>query len=377
MLIVNALTCANLSVLFCLLFFRKSNPVPNRVLAFLFIIPAFYSLDNIFVLSGVIDRVPYFFFFVQIIAIFFPPLFYLYINLLLGEKQKFNIVLTAGSVLSTIYIIVLTVKFAVLPPADKLQYLNALNNDSYPTDMLLYTISFYIWQMAYFSVSTYKVYKYSRSIHNSLSSMDQVKILYLKRFVSLFWILNLALVVMYIAAPIYYVDYLLLPVCVNIIYIFILYFSYNYNAIFTELSFKQLNEANSIIEQTELLPVDISSQFETEKHKKAYDALQKAIVTENIHRNPDLTLPGLAAKLNMPAYLLSQTINHYYKKPFFDLINELRIKEADERLKKMGPRETVEGIAYETGFNSRTSFYRAYKKYTGQTPTNTITVSKQ
>ena len=378
MLIVNALTCVNLGALFCLLYFRKNNPLPNKILAFLFLIPALFCVDSMFVLTGTVYKVPYFFFFVQIIAILFPLLVYIYVNLLLGENPKLNAILTSGSALLAIYIVALTIKFGLMPSANKLDYIDALDDNNYPPDMLWYTILFYAWQMVYFSVSTYKVYRYSRSIDNSLSNTDQVKILYLKRFVTLIWILNLALVVMYVGLPIYYVDYLLLPVFVNITYFFILYFSYHYNAIFTDVSFKQLTLTNSIVDQS-APPADNTNTILaiTDKHQKVYEALQHIIEQQNVYRNPDLTLPALAEKLNAPAYLVSQTINHYYKKSFFDLINELRINEATQLLKQMNATQTIEGIAYETGFNSRASFYRAYKKYTGHTPTDTIAVSKQ
>ena len=74
--------------------------------------------------------------------------------------------------------------------------------------------------------------------------------------------------------------------------------------------------------------------------------------------------------------MVSQSINYFYKKSFFDLINERRIEATKIRLLNMLPHETIEGIAYDTGFNSRSSFYRAFKKYTGETPQQFINTPK-
>ncbi len=370
MIITNIITTVNILILFSLLFFRKNNPLPNKILAFVFLIPGLYFIDNALILSGYINEIPFFFFFVQIIAIVYPILVYAYVNLLLTSNHKLNPYLTIGSALLLMGILYITFHFYQLDPLQKQNYILSLSNENYPEDMLVYTSLFYIWQMVYFSVLTYKVNRYGKTIDNSLSSIDRVQIVFLKRLMGLMWILNAGLVIMYLALPTYYVDYFFLPVFVSFVYLFILYFSYHHNSIFTHSSLSLLNESNKNMEEIAVATIEVESTtvVPTEKHEKIFALLKNAIEIDKEYKNPELTLKILAEKINTPSYLVSQTINLFYKKSFFDLINENRIQEAKERLMGFSSNDKIESIAYEVGFNSRATFYRAYKKYTGETP---------
>jgi AraC-like DNA-binding protein len=66
-------------------------------------------------------------------------------------------------------------------------------------------------------------------------------------------------------------------------------------------------------------------------------------------------------------HVLSQAINDGLKKSFFEMTAEYRIDEA-KRLLKEKPNFKVEEIAESVGYNSKSSFNTAFKKITGQTP---------
>jgi AraC-like DNA-binding protein len=54
---------------------------------------------------------------------------------------------------------------------------------------------------------------------------------------------------------------------------------------------------------------------------------------------------------------------------FYNLVNEYRIKEVKDRLKSdKYKRLTILAIAYDSGFNSKSSFNTIFKEKTGQTP---------
>ncbi len=84
----------------------------------------------------------------------------------------------------------------------------------------------------------------------------------------------------------------------------------------------------------------------------------------------ELTLQKLSIKTKIPEKELSLLINHHLGKHFFDFINEYRINDAKTLLQAPSKKDlTVLEILYEVGFNSKSSFYSAFKKATNQTPT--------
>jgi len=97
--------------------------------------------------------------------------------------------------------------------------------------------------------------------------------------------------------------------------------------------------------------------------------LNEKMKSDKYYLNPDLTLQSLAADLNIHANTISQTINEGLNKSFSDFVNEYRIHAV---IKKLNDPEysniTVLGMAYDSGFNSKTTFNRAFKKLTGRTP---------
>nr|WP_271711528.1 helix-turn-helix domain-containing protein [Marinigracilibium pacificum] len=84
----------------------------------------------------------------------------------------------------------------------------------------------------------------------------------------------------------------------------------------------------------------------------------------------ELTLSKLAHQFNTTEKDLSILINHQIGKHFFDFINDYRVKEAKSILEDSQKKKvTILEIVYESGFNSKSSFYSAFKKVTGKTPT--------
>lgn len=97
--------------------------------------------------------------------------------------------------------------------------------------------------------------------------------------------------------------------------------------------------------------------------------LKKVVKTNRYYQDPELSLNSLAEKLKLTTHELSAIINTALKKSFNDFVNEYRV--ADVARKMQDPafdHLTLQGIAYDSGFNSPRTFHRAFKQLTGKTP---------
>ena len=92
------------------------------------------------------------------------------------------------------------------------------------------------------------------------------------------------------------------------------------------------------------------------------------MISKEPYSNPNLSLDILSEKMNISAGKLSVAINKRLNKNFYDLINEKRVEKSKLLLQEGIETTTIEYVAYESGFNSRASFYRAFKKHTNITP---------
>lgn len=100
------------------------------------------------------------------------------------------------------------------------------------------------------------------------------------------------------------------------------------------------------------------------------ERIRGALEDEELFRNPTLTLAELAAHTGLPVRLISFTVNQGFGQSFNDLVNGYRVAEVQRRLAHTADaqRLTLLGIAFESGFNSKTTFNRIFKQVTGVAP---------
>ena len=109
----------------------------------------------------------------------------------------------------------------------------------------------------------------------------------------------------------------------------------------------------------------LSSSFISEYAKK----LEQLMAVEKLFLNPNLTLQKLSDRIGITSKQLSQLINQTKHNNFSQYVSELRVKEAMGTIKNDKLRKyKIAAIAYESGFNSISSFNAAFKKITQQTP---------
>ncbi|NIW79837.1 MAG: helix-turn-helix domain-containing protein [Calditrichae bacterium] len=135
------------------------------------------------------------------------------------------------------------------------------------------------------------------------------------------------------------------------------YYGYKFPELFRNIQVKQLN---SKYEFSRL----------SEDDKDLYSSTLVGLMKdEKLYANPDLKLQTLASRLDISPQNLSQIINERFHQNFSEFVNSFRVDEAKRLLVDVAHRHlTIVAIANEVGFNSKSAFNTAFKKFTKQTP---------
>lgn len=109
-----------------------------------------------------------------------------------------------------------------------------------------------------------------------------------------------------------------------------------------------------------------TSNYEEELKRRLENALKK----EKVFLVPDLSLQELALKMQIKSSELSSFLSATLGKNFNDVINEYRIDEVKRLIADptTDPKSTIMELAYQSGFNSKATFNRIFKRITGSTP---------
>lgn len=123
---------------------------------------------------------------------------------------------------------------------------------------------------------------------------------------------------------------------------------------------------------------DLEGAAEENGDSRIAQELLQHLDTQKPYLNPELSLPELARQMGYNTNQLSAVINQEMGKNFNELINGYRIQTVKERL--LDPafaHLSILGIAFESGFNSKATFNRAFKQFTHQTPSEFLKKKKK
>lgn len=120
------------------------------------------------------------------------------------------------------------------------------------------------------------------------------------------------------------------------------------------------------VKAAEAAPKYVRSALSDEQAQRLARKINLAMENDHLYRNPNLSLWDLSKHIGVTSNHLSQTLNETIGSTFFDYVNRWRVEEAANRVRDST--DTILAIAYDVGFNSKSSFYSAFKKHLGVTP---------
>lgn len=169
----------------------------------------------------------------------------------------------------------------------------------------------------------------------------------------------------------------LISVTLTINLVVISFFGFKQTSIFIEADYEIVQQEKKVVETVQLHrnePDAFEKKYEKSGlTKEQAEEYKKTILSFMNDKKPylenKLSLKQLASDLNISTNHLSQVINQQLKLSFFDFVNQYRVEEiklklSDDKYKHL----TILALAYDCGFNSKSSFNSTFKKITGKTP---------
>jgi len=298
--------------------------------------------------------------FVQLIddgfILLYGPIFYIYTQAVIFRDFK----LSNKHLLHLIPYLGLTILILSLKNFVPRISTEAINNN------LLWQL-YLIRALMYFHVSIYiglaysALWKYRKIIKSKYSQIDQINLDWLSSALNTFGLLILASIFHnFISLEENSIEFL---VALALLLIFVFYFV-------NKVILKALRQSEIFAGIAQDEPLKYKGSNLTQNQVEEYERQLLALFqTEKPYLNPKMSIADLSEKLSVPTKQLSQVINQSFNKSFFDFINGYRVQEVQRILKaSKDDKLTILEVMYQAGFNSKSSFNTAFKKETGQTP---------
>lgn len=316
------------------------------------------------------------------IGVAFPLLeaafMFIYVEVMIrkdGKLKWYDLMHTLPFLIFTIWF---TFDFYHLSGADKLTYYQNIYNGNLPRDLALMTLPNIFVGPVYVILSLIKLSRHTKNISNSFSYTEQINLNWLKYVIGG---LGFVFVTVIVSNVLVRFPFLSVTTHEHIIYLaitiavfFLGYFGIKQQAIYNNEPAltggqKQVTRTNRKKKARQYTNSGLK-QPEAEGHAKD---LQDYFTEEKPYLNGKLSLSEVAQRMNISVNHLSQVINEQIGMTFFDYVNSFRVDEVKTILSKPDSKNfTLLGIAYDSGFNSKSSFNSIFKKFTGLTPSQYV-----
>lgn len=296
------------------------------------------------------------------------PFMYLYISALIKEKAQINwkqLIHFLPFVLFNVYLIIAS---SLPEEAQRIRLDHVHDAHDVPMLFNFFLILTAISGPIYFILSIRLFRKLDINIFNNFSKSEDVNLDWLRTLVYLFGVIWTMLIII---AFIHHVFHLFswifcthgLFLSLSVFIILIGYFGLKQEEIFTSYPGQS---AHYVTEpKAKYAGVLLNEDDAGVLAKK----IESFMITSKPYLDADLSLPQLALMLQIPAHHLSRVINEIFGLNFFDFINRYRIEEVKAKIDNPQFNNlSLLGIAFESGFNTKSAFNRVFKKMTGLTP---------
>jgi AraC-like DNA-binding protein len=337
---------------------KKPYTTANRLISTWF---SFICLELVFALlnSKVIEMYAF-----PFVAFTYGPLLYLYILFMSRPERKFNWFSLMHFIPFVVFLTV-SVFFREIPLLKDLR--TFFSPDRFIVLRIVYSTAFFISVTAYSTLAFVEIRKHQRFLKNIVS--------YTSGVITLNWLKILSIS--------FYVAFLIVFILggLNMIGDFIPFDPYfvvfTFITIFTFVySFYGIRQPVIFGEQ---IKVSSDDKKESEKYsksslkdKQAEDYLARLISymeEKKPYLDRDLSIQDLAKATGIQRHHITQVLNEKHGKNFFTFINEYRVKEVISIFSNPKNNNfTILAIAFDAGFNSKTTFNAFFKSQTGLTP---------
>jgi AraC-like DNA-binding protein len=287
----------------------------------------------------------------------YGPLIYFYAQGVMFKDFK----LSSKNLLHLFPYLLLTISIIAFRSFTQITAEEMIKNDL-PWQFYLVSTLLYAHFFVYLGITFKSLWKYRQIIRNKYSQIDQINLNWLSFTLNTFGLLTIiSLIHNFIALA---ENRTVFMITLVLLLIFVFYFVNR--VIIKALQQPEIFAGISQSETNKYLGSNLSPK-QGEEIKKQLLAL---FHNEKPFLDPQLSLADLSETLAVSSKHLSQVINQSFNKSFFDFINSYRVKEVQKILTDSGDDKlTVLEAMFEAGFNSKSSFNAAFKKETGQTPT--------
>jgi AraC-like DNA-binding protein len=290
------------------------------------------------------------------------PFVYLYTSALTGNRLRWKE--TIAHFIPALGITLAASGFYTLSGDEKLM-VYAGKGEGFGVLLFINTLLFRISGIVYVLLSLWQLRKFGKRISDEFSNTGKI---------NLYWLRYLILGVAAVWVLVFWGDHRFLFGAAVVFVALIGYFGITQVRIFTPLHAAQpqaaANEETPKDEPQSNTPARYDkSGLTSEKAAALHIALRQIMQEKRVYENSELTLTDLAALLTVNANHLSQVINSFEKKTFYEYINELRIHRFTQVMAlPENKNKTILAIAFECGFNSKSSFNKHFKRIHGTTP---------